>query len=285
MQRKKEMAAASVVKWNGIYRCPICLEKAYFRDGCLRCRDGHSFDMSAQGILNLLTRKQYSLYDSEAMWDCRREVWDSGFFKNITDAIAEMLAEGSQHPYPVFDAGCGEGSLARVLFDSGFDIFGGDISKTAIKAAASHRFGPVYSVCDITRLPFVDNAFGAVLNFLSPANYGEFLRVLRPGGIFIKAAPEAGYLRELREAAGTVAYEPEADGVRSLFYKNFPKERGCERRFTYKARFRDAGRLFEMTPLSFHANEEILKAFNEKPIEVTVDMTVFIGKKQAEVDK
>src|SRR5699024_7795566 len=37
-----------------------------------------------------------------------------------------------------------------------------------------------------------------ILNILSPANYQEFKRILKPGGLLIKVVPGADYLKELR---------------------------------------------------------------------------------------
>ena len=47
--------------------------------------------------------------------------------------------------------------------------------------------------------PFQDEQFDVILNILSPANYAEFTRLLKPGGLFVKVVPESGYLKELRD--------------------------------------------------------------------------------------
>lgn len=44
-----------------------------------------------------------------------------------------------------------------------------------------------------------DGCCDAVLDVFTPAHYGEFRRVLKPGGVLLKLAPRAGYLRELRQ--------------------------------------------------------------------------------------
>ena len=42
------------------------------------------------------------------------------------------------------------------------------------------------------------NEFDVILNILSPANYAEFTRLLKPDGLFVKVVPENDYLKELR---------------------------------------------------------------------------------------
>ena len=37
----------------------------------------------------------------------------------------------------------------------------------------------LYGVADLARLPFQNRTIDVVLNILSPANYGEFYRILR----------------------------------------------------------------------------------------------------------
>lgn len=47
-------------------------------------------------------------------------------------------------------------------------------------------------------MPFASNHFSDVINILSPSNYQEFKRVLKPQGQIIKVMPNANYLQELR---------------------------------------------------------------------------------------
>jgi len=50
----------------------------------------------------------------------------------------------------------------------------------------------------LNNLPVADNKIDVVLNIMSPANYAEFIRVMRPGGVLVKVLPDADYLKELR---------------------------------------------------------------------------------------
>ena len=50
----------------------------------------------------------------------------------------------------------------------------------------------------LAQAPFKAETFDVIVNILSPSNYGEFERLLKPGGRLLKVVPKAGYLQELR---------------------------------------------------------------------------------------
>ena len=83
-----------------------------------------------------------------------------------------------------------------------------DLSTAAIALATDHPVSAVWCVGDLCRLPLLDASMDVVLDVLSPAAYDDFRRVLRPGGLLLKVYPQAGYLQELRHAAGLAAYTP-----------------------------------------------------------------------------
>ncbi|RBO11051.1 methyltransferase domain-containing protein, partial [Pantoea sp. 3_1284] len=75
-----------------------------------------------------------------------------------------------------------------------------DLAKEGIAAASKAYPDIIWSVADLAAMPFADAQVDAILNILSPANYAEFSRLLKPGGVVMKVVPESGYLLELREA-------------------------------------------------------------------------------------
>ena len=77
-------------------------------------------------------------------------------------------------------------------------VVGIDLAKEGIATAAKEHPGNIWCVADLANCPFEDGAFDTILNILSPANYAEFTRLLKPDGLFIKVVPEKGYLKELR---------------------------------------------------------------------------------------
>jgi SAM-dependent methyltransferase len=101
---------------------------------------------------------------------------------------ARLIAEGLR---PVLDVGCGDGALGRPLLQAGVAWIGLDLSATLLRDAPRRTVR-----ADATALPFPDETFGAVTalymlyHLAAPEQaIAEARRVLRPGGLFVAAAP------------------------------------------------------------------------------------------------
>ena len=112
------------------------------------------------------------------------------------------------------DAGCGEGYFAEAVRRTGAAVCAFDISRDSIQLAAGQNAedGILWFVADLAAIPVQDGAIDAVIDVFSPAHYGEFRRVLAPGGRVIKVVPTAHHLHEVRELA--------ADQLRHSAYSN-----------------------------------------------------------------
>ena len=77
------------------------------------------------------------------------------------------------------------------------------MSYDAISLATDYLANDILPICcDLYNLPFTDNVFDIVLNFLSPINSKEVSRVLKDNGLIIKIVPTSEYLKELRNSLG-----------------------------------------------------------------------------------
>jgi SAM-dependent methyltransferase len=95
---------------------------------------------------------------------------------------------------PVADVGCGPGHVTAHLHQLGIDAFGIDLSPAMIDVARRDHTGLRFEVGSMTDLRIADGSVAALLAFWSlihvpddavPLVFGQFRRVLRPGGLVL----------------------------------------------------------------------------------------------------
>lgn len=289
--KKKEWVKEHIASIPGLLACPICRGNLSTCDSyTISCPNNHCFDISSSGYVNLLTRPVQSEYGAD-MLESRNKVCKAGFFDGLLKEIAAIVAayarESGKTGLTILDAGCGEGShlfrLAGMLegqhADPGLTGVGVDISKEGIRIAAREYAGFLWLVADLARLPAPDCSISVILNVLSPSNYEEFNRVLKPGGLLIKAVPGPEYLKELREAF-YADDRREYSGERVLRHFKDRCHLVESRRVHYPVRMEgdNLKRLVEMTPLSWRAEKEKIDTVLVRgSIEITQDFTLLVG--------
>jgi SAM-dependent methyltransferase len=97
---------------------------------------------------------------------------------------------------PVADLGCGPGRITARLRDLGLDVFGVDVSPVMIDLARNTYPGLRFEVGSMDALDLADGELGGIVSWYSiihatpdelPAYFGEFRRVLAPGGHLLVA--------------------------------------------------------------------------------------------------
>jgi len=112
----------------------------------------------------------------------------------IGEAFGQLLPHGAQ----VVDLGAGTGRLAHLLLAHGFAVTALDVSRPMLSYLAEHRPRSASRlrtvVGDVARPPFADGAFDVavsahVLHLVEnwEEALSESLRILRPGGLFLRA--------------------------------------------------------------------------------------------------
>ncbi len=245
--------------------CPICHSSLMPAGASLACEKKHTFDIARQGYVNLLTRKPDTLYEDKALFQARRLVYGAGFFDPLLDALRPLVVGIA------LDAGCGEGSLAAALGAQ----MGLDISKQAVQMAAAVHKGIAWCVADLCNIPLPDASADTILNVLTPANYGEFLRVLKPGGRLLKVIPGDAYLREIRALTGKSPAAHSADDAIRLFARHMPLRETIPVRYAVTCSAELAAAVFAMTPLTAHEERRPVEAG-----EITVDLIILVGEKE-----
>lgn len=287
-KKKIDRAREMLIDKPGFFNCPVCSKPMLVRtNGSLSCDNGHSFDFSKKGTLNLMTSATKTVYD-KALFIARHQANLSGLYAPLVKELAAITKSHPGNIKKILDAGCGEGSHLYNLYNITYshpDLFlvGVDISKDSIRIAASNSADIIWCVADLAKLPFADQAFDMVLNILSPANYGEFKRILNDQGILVKVVPGDEYLKELREILyrGKAASDYSNQEVIRLFVNNMELIDKRHINYTFPV---DNGLwpdLIKMTPLVWGSDEKRrLEILNHRIPDVTVDLILLIGRKQ-----
>lgn len=195
-----------------IWRCPNCHSSLQPTDNSWRCAQGHSFDRAKQGYANLLLPNQKSSSnpgDSQSMMQSRRRFLQAGYYQPLAEALAGLLDsqinEAEDGLRTLLDIGCGEGYYLRTLSESSSrasaaKLYGLDISREAIKRAATALPTASFCVASSYRLPVHDQSVDVVLQVFAPGDDREVQRVLTAEGFWITASPGPRHLYQLKEA-------------------------------------------------------------------------------------
>lgn len=286
--KKREKNAAAAGHISSKLRCPLCHGAVEVRAlSSLVCINNHTFDFAKQGYVNLLPKPVYTQYD-DALFDARqRIISEVELYAPIHNRISDIITKQSAENSLLFDAGSGEGSHLKMIQHKvnaeTLTGIGLDISKAGVMMAAKNYEGPVWFVGDLANPPLADGSCKFILNFLSPANYAEFKRILTEDGMIIKVIPGSGYLKELRNELynNTGESEYKNNDTFDLMKRNVTVV--SEERITYTKTL-DASALkdlISMTPLGWHADAEQIKTFvNGVNKEITVDMHIVIAQEE-----
>ncbi len=253
------------------FACPICLKPLSREGNSLRCPARHTFDVAREGYVNLLLKKPGGLYEDKALFEARRAAYRAGFFTPLAEAILPFVRPGT-----VVDAGCGEGSLLFALSAGGACRgIGVDIARPAVRLAARSYPGLFWCVGDVCGLPLPDGAADTLVNVLTPANYEEFARVVKPLGRLVKAVPGPEHLKEIRALTGKAPGGQSAEETLPLLQKRFALKARRDVRYTVACDAALAGQVYAMTPLTAHEARRALPAMR-----VTADFTLLVGERE-----
>ena len=261
-------------------KCPVCSSGFSLgnNDRSLICSRGHNFDMARQGYVNFCSGSMGKLYENKELFRARRNIYDAGFFAGVEKAVSaglkELFPEGDR---TVVEAGCGEGSLLSYLQQEnpGNRYIGLDISKDAVKMAAQKNRQVSWLVADVCKMPIKDESIDCIIDMLTPANYGEFNRVLKPGAHIIKIIPNEAYLIELRQRLGLKLYENKE--VDQFFSGHFDLIRQQQVKYSFVCDSSIQEDIYVMTPMSGGADKGSVR---EKVDAVTMDLSILIGRKK-----
>ena len=263
------------------FACPICQENLTLVEGSLKCNNRHSFDLAKFGYVNLAPQiKQSANYDKENFQN-RQQILEAGFYQAILDAISDLLAS-SENTETILDIGCGEGFYSRKLQENHPDktFYAFDISKDSVQIAAKSEpnWAVNWFVGDLARLPIKDASMDILLDIFSPANYGEFRRVLSKDGILIKVIPTENHLKEIRQRVQDQLTNKDYSNqdIKNHFQEHFNILSNQTASLTKTITAEQLQALLSMTPLLFHIDQS--KIDWSQLTEITIEAEILVGK-------
>ena len=263
------------------FACPICQENLTLVESSLKCNNRHSFDLAKFGYVNLAPQiKQSANYDKENFQN-RQQILEAGFYQAILDAVSDLLAS-SKTTKIILDIGCGEGFYSRKLQESHSDktFYAFDISKDSVQIAAKSEpnWAVNWFVGDLARLPIKDASMDILLDIFSPANYGEFRRVLSKDGILIKVIPTENHLKEIRQKVQDQLTNKDYSNqdIKNHFQEHFTILSSQTASLTKTITADQLQALLSMTPLLFHIDQT--KIDWSQLTEITIEAEILVGK-------
>ncbi|HGL2943228.1 TPA: putative RNA methyltransferase [Streptococcus pneumoniae] len=263
------------------FACPICQENLTLLETNFKCCNRHSFDLAKFGYVNLAPQiKQSANYDKENFQN-RQQILEAGFYQAILDAVSDLLAS-SKTTTTILDIGCGEGFYSRKLQESHSEktFYAFDISKDSVQIAAKSEpnWAVNWFVGDLARLPIKDANMDILLDIFSPANYGEFRRVLSKDGILIKVIPTENNLKEIRQRVQDQLTNKEYSNqdIKEHFQEHFTILSSQTASLTKTITAEQLQALLSMTPLLFHVDQS--KIDWSKLTEITIEAEILVGK-------
>ena len=263
------------------FACPICQENLTLLETSLKCCNRHSFDLAKFGYVNLAPQiKQSVNYDKENFQN-RQQILEAGFYRAILEAISDLLSN-SKNAKTILDIGCGEGFYSRKLQERHPDktFYAFDISKDSVQIAAKSEpnWAVNWFVGDLARLPIKDASMDILLDIFSPANYGEFRRVLSKDGILIKVIPTENHLKEIRQKVQDQLTNKDYSNqeIKNHFQEHFTILSNQTVSLTKTITSDQLQALLSMTPLLFHIDHT--KIDWSQLTEITIEAEILVGR-------
>ena len=263
------------------FACPICQENLTLVETSFKCCNRHSFDLAKFGYINLEPQiKQSANYDKENFQN-RQQILEAGFYQAILEAVSDLLSN-SKNAKTILDIGCGEGFYSRKLQERHPDktFYAFDISKDSVQIAAKSEpnWAVNWFVGDLARLPIKDASMDILLDIFSPANYGEFRRVLSKDGILIKVIPTKNHLKEIRQKVQDQLTNKgySNQDIKEHFQEHFTILSSQTASLTKTITAEQLQALLSMTPLLFHIDQS--KIDWSQLTQITIEAEILVGK-------
>lgn len=200
------------------FKCPVCGLLLREESRTLKCENNHCFDLAKQGYVNLLQSQKSSKKrhgDDSLMVKARQDFLEKGYYNNLCDELIKAVLQNAKEEITLADLGCGEcwytERVYKALCEKSVDatVFGIDISKQALIAGSKRCKTLKLAVASTAEIPLPDECCDAVICVFAPYSEQEVRRILKRGGVFIKAFPLEEHLIELKSVIYDKPYRNE----------------------------------------------------------------------------
>ncbi len=260
--------------------CPICGQDLVQSGGSLVCPEKHTYDIARQGYVNLLpVQQKHSLSpgDTCEMLCARKRFLNEGHYSPICADVVKALGEIPGEVSALADVGCGEGYYTAEFLRRfpAAHIIGADISKAAVKMAASRTKDISWITATASHLPIADNSLDGITAMFSLVCEEEFARVLRSGGRVIEVTAGTDHLIELKRIIYDDVFEQYKHPKDT---QGFLNEISCElKKFRISLNGEQLSELLLMTPHTMRVRPENRARIEaQSSLELTVEYYIRI---------
>ncbi len=284
---RRERSAALIHPYIHMLKCPICHRTmTMISPDNIQCSSRHTFDLARQGYINFMTRFFKGNYDKRLFTAKRNILAQSAIYTPLTEIIRNRIegySNSSSQPVHILDAGAGEGTLLQQITQHTPAVgWGIDIAKEGIAMASSTYNQQIWFVGDLAYSPFAEGQLDVILNILSPSNYEEFRRIMKPDGWIIKVIPRERYLTELRELLFRDRHHhtDNREHVLRRFGMHHHLIDLIPLTYTLPITEVVVNSIIHMTPLAWHGTESAIASVQASLSQITIDLEILVGKRR-----
>ncbi|QIR14343.1 23S rRNA (guanine(745)-N(1))-methyltransferase [Shewanella aestuarii] len=283
------------------YICPICQQDlSLLQTKNWVCCNNHQFDKAKEGYVNLLPvqkKKSKDPGDNKEMMLARREFLNKGYYQALSDKVNSLALKHQPQAAMVLDIGCGEGYYSHRLVDAlqahnqrnmihnaseystrACQLYGLDISKTAIKYAAKRYPDMNFCVASVFEMPFADNFFDLAIRIYAPSKVEELQRVIKPDGILITVSPGPKHHFAIKQK---IYAEPRLHSQESLILEGFDYIEHHQLEYMLELKNEaDINHLLNMTPYAWKLSDLQKQQMAQAGFSCELDFKIEIHRRQ-----
>lgn len=206
MKSKLEKAIINLEDAVNTLQCPLCHSQMIVENKSLQCQSNHTYNINRKGYVTLAQPMNDKIYNHD-LFAARKSILNSDIYAPVHATLAKIIDSNNN---VVIDLGSGEGTYLHKLAakNPSNTYLGVDLAKDGINLATDYEHIN-WLLADLSQLPVKDSSIDYCLNILSPANYKEINRILKPNGHLIKIIVQPKYLKELRMSTDQKAHSNE----------------------------------------------------------------------------